>query len=227
MYKNVKILNPKEHGFYRYTAPTDFYFAKDINLMPITFSEVKSLCCSYPIIIIEQDEKPMLMLMTGTEENGAIDEKGEWTCDYLPAFLRRYPFTLVADENSSETLQLGFDLEGGCFTSPDGVALFDTEGQASEALINARTLLETYHRETQITSNILKRLKEQEILQPSQFKFKKEDEEDRSIGGFFIIDRKKLLEADDAFLLETMKSGWMEMVELHLLSLRHLDKIAR
>ena len=225
MYKNVKILQAKEHGFYRYTAPQDYYFAKDTNLIPVTFSEVKSLCCSYPIIILEQDDKPMLMLMTGTERNGAIDEKGQWTCSYLPAFLRRYPFILVADENNTETLQIGFDLEGGCFSSPDGNELFDVNGKPSEALINVKTLLETYNNEIQITNNILQRLKEKELLQASQFNFKKEGEEDRSIGGFFIIDRKKLLEQDDTFLLETMKNGWMEMIELHLLSLKQSNRL--
>ncbi|RLA77449.1 MAG: hypothetical protein DRG30_00020 [Epsilonproteobacteria bacterium] len=225
MYKNVKILRAKEHGFYRYTPPQDFYFAKNINLIPITFSEVKSLCCSYPIIILEQNETPMLMLMVGREENNAIDDKGQCSLDYLPAFLRRYPFTLVADDESSDSLQIGFDLESGCFTSPDGVTLFDADGQASEALINARTLLETYHRETQVTTHILKRLKEQDILQPSQFNFKKEGEEDQKLAGFYIIDKKKLLEMDDALLLEAVKSGWMEMIELHLLSLKNLDKI--
>ncbi len=225
MYKNVKILQAKEHGFYRFTPPQDFYFAKDLNLIPITFSEVKSLCCDYPIIIIEQNDKPMLMLMTGTERNSAIDEKGQWTCDYLPAFLRRYPFTLVADEKNTETLQLGFDLESGCFTSPDGVTLFNTEGKPSEALINAKKLLEVYNTEIQITTNILKRLKEQELFQPSQFNFKKEGEEDQNVGGFFIIDKKKLLEQEDSFLLEAIKSGWMEMIELHLLSLKQSNHL--
>jgi len=219
MYHNVKILQPQAHGFYRYTAPQDYYFAKDTNLIPITFSEVKSLCCSYPIIILEQNDRLMLMLMKGTEQNAAIDEKGQWTCDYLPAFLRRYPFTLVAEEEG-ETLQLGFDLDGGCFSSPDGVALFDTEGNPSEALLDAKSLLEAYNEQIQITSAILKKLQERDILQASQFTFKKEGEEDQSIGGFFVIDREKLIEQDDAFLLDAMKNGWMEMIELHLLSIR-------
>ncbi|MEA3492511.1 MAG: SapC family protein [Campylobacterota bacterium] len=224
MYKNVKILQPKEHGFYRYSPPQDYYFAKDANLIPITFSEVKSLCCSYPIIIIEQDDKPMLMLMTGIEHNNAVDEKGEWSCDYLPAFLRRYPFTLVGDE-SSDTLQLGFDLESGCFTSPNGDTLFDTDGEPSEALINAKKLLEAYNSEIQITNNILKRLKEKELLQPSQFTFKRDGEEDQKIGGFSIIDKKRLFEQDDESLLDTIKNGWMEIIELHLLSLNRSYKL--
>lgn len=224
MYKNIKILNPKEHGFYRYTSPTDLYYAKDLNLIPVTFSEVKMLCCEYPIVIMIENEIPKLMLMTGLQSNGAIDEKGKWKGSYMPSFLKRYPFTLVQAE-SEEALHIGFDLESGLFSSPEGRPLFDQEGTPTAILENMKKLLTAFQQEAQITKNILTQLKEKELLQETHFTFKKEDGEEQKVGGFFIIDKKKLLEQEDDFLLEAVKNGWMEMIELHHLSLKNTQKL--
>jgi len=99
MYKNVKILNPKEHSFFRYQAPDNLFFAKDLNIIPISFSEVKLLCCDFPIVVIGEENNLTLAILTGHKKNNAIDEKsGKWIGEYLPAFLRRYPFIFVEDK---------------------------------------------------------------------------------------------------------------------------------
>ena len=225
MYNNITILNPKAHGFYRFTPPTDLYFAKALNLVPITFSEVKLLCCDYPVVIVEQEGLPKLMLLTGLETNTAIDEKGKWSGSYTPAFLRRYPFTLVKSEEESETLHIGFDLESGLFSSPDGEELFAEDGGPSEALKRIKDLLSAFQKESQLNDNILLHLKEKELLKPSAFQFKDAEGKEKKVGGFFIVDKEKLLAQEDTALLETIKNGWMELVELQQLSLGKTDKL--
>lgn len=218
MYKNIKILDPKAHAFYRYTPAKDFYYAKDMNLIPITYSEIKYLCCEYPIVIIMIDEKPKLMLMTGVKENNAIDDKGQWKIMYPPYFVRKYPFALIRSE-SDDTFYTGFDLESGLFSSPEGSLLFDAEGKPTSVLENINKLLTAYQKETHITENVLLKMKEFGLLQPAEFMIKKEDGVEQKVEGFFTIDKKKFLEQEDDFLLKALKSGWMEIIELHHLSL--------
>ncbi len=224
MYNNIKILNPKEHGFYRYTPLKDLYHAKDMNLIPITFSEIKLLCCEYPVVILIENEIPRFILLTGVESNVAIDEEGQWKGTYIPYFLRRYPFTFVQVE-SREGLNIGFDLESGLFSSPEGDALFDAEGAPTAVLENLKELLTAFEKESKITENILIRLKEQGVLEPAQITLKKGDDEEERVGGFFTISKKKLFEQEDDFLLETVKNGWMEMIELHHLSLAKVKEL--
>ena len=224
MFKTIKILDPKIHNFYRYTAATDFYCAKSLTLIPITFSEIKLLCCEYPIVIIMQEEKPSLMLLTGVSENGAIDEKGAWRGSYIPAFLRRYPFTLVEDA-PSETHHIGFDLESGLFSSPEGQALFNADGTASSALEAVKQLLTIFQQESQITQNILMRMMEKDLLTASEFTLQKENEEAKKINGFFTINKKRLFELENDFLIEVLQNGWMEMIELQQLSLKNIKNI--
>lgn len=219
MYKNLKILEPAKHSFYRYTAPQEFYFAKNLNLIPITYSEIGFLCCKHPIVIIEQDAQASLMLLTGSKSNNLVDAAGKWQAEYIPAFLRRYPFTLVKTDENSETLNIGFDFDSGCFSSPEGSPLFSSDGEATESLVDIKTLLEAYQQETQLTTNILAILKERDLLAPAQTVLQNSDGEDQIIDGFLMVDKKKLLEQDDAFLLQVIKSGWMEIIELHLLSI--------
>ena len=224
MYKNITLLRSAEHGFYRYTPPDNYYFGKEINLVPVTFGELKQLCCDYPIVIIKQEERFSLMLLAGLDRNGAIDKDGQWKGDYIPAFLRRYPFALVSGDDD-KTLQLGFDLESGCFSSPSGEPLFDTEGKPSAPLLEAKDLLELYNSELQITQSILLKLKEKDLLKESQMTWTNEEREEQKVEGFYIVDRKKMLEQEDEFLLMAIKNGWMEMIELHLFSLKNIGKI--
>ena len=218
MYNQIKILSPQEHGFYRYTPATDFFYAKALNLIPVTFCELKLLCCDYPIVVMIQNGQPQLMLLTGVETNGAVDDKGAWRGTYVPAFLRRYPFTLVQGE-TEESLAIGFDLESGLFSSPEGQPLFDTEGTPTPILNEVKQLLSAFQEESRITQNILMRMAEKSLFSSTELTLPKRDGTPQHVGGFFMIDKKKLKESDDAFLLEAVKNGWMEMVELQNLSL--------
>ncbi|BAF71298.1 SapC family protein [Sulfurovum sp. NBC37-1] len=226
MYKNIEILNKKEHKSFSYTPATDLIYAKDLNLIPITFSEVKSLCCEFPIVIIMQGNTPQLMILTGVESNGAINENGKWKGKYIPSFLRRYPFTLIQDE-ANETLHIGFDSESGLFNSDEGNALFDSEGAPTDILENMKNFLAAYHEENQITENILKHLKEKGLVDAAEFTIKRENEEKQKVDGFFIINKQKFFKQEDAFLLEAVKNGWMEIIELHTLSLENIGKLSK
>ena len=213
------MLNSKEHGFYRYTPAKDLYFAKNINLIPVTVSEVKKLCCEYPIVIVMEEETPRLVLLSGLKENMAIDEKGVWKGTYVPSFLKRYPFTLMRSESDDTTAHIGFDLESGLFSSPEGEPLFNPDGTPSEILENINTFLAAFQKENQLTTNILLRLKEEGLIEAAQLTYTDENGEEQKVGGFAIISKEKLFETDDAFLLEAVRNGWMEMIELHNLSL--------
>jgi len=224
MYKNVKILNHKEHSFYRYSPPDNLYFSKELNIIPITFSEIKLLCCDFPIIIIKGGEGLMLGLLTGESSNDALDESGKWSGEYLPAFIRKYPFILskVGDEDK---LHLGFDMESGCFSSPEGEPLFEMDGKASTIITNSMELLESIAKEMNITSSILSKLEEYGVLDESSYTITKEGQEPRAVGGFSIINREKISKLDDEKLLNIAKNGWMEMIELHALSLKNISRL--
>lgn len=225
MYKNVKTLNHSEHSFYRYSVPDNLYFAKNLTLIPITFSEIKLLCCEFPIVVVQNDSGFMLTILTGEKSNQALDENGKWKSKYLPAFLRKYPFILT-QSSQKDTLSLGFDMESGCFSSPEGEALFNGDGTPTSIVTESMSLLENIAKEMNITGGILEKLNEYEVLEASSYTVTKENEEPRQVGGFFIINREKISKLDDEKLLTISKNGWMEMIELQALSLKNIALLA-
>ena len=226
MYKNVKILNAKEHSFYRYLAPDNLFYAKEMTYVPITFSEVKLLCCDFPVVVIyEKDGHSTLAILTGDVSNQAINKEGKWEGAYVPAFIGRYPFVLVEDETEEHKLSLGFDMESGCFSSPEGVALFDEVGTPDAVISERLKYLESLYKEMQITNAIIHKFAELEILEESQYSISYEDKDARTVGGFWVVNKEKLLALPDEALAEAMKSGWTELIELHLLSLKNIAKL--
>jgi len=225
MYKNVKILNPKEHSFFRYQAPDNLFFAKDLNIIPISFSEVKLLCCDFPIVVIGEENNLTLAILTGHKKNSAVDEKsGKWIGEYLPAFLRRYPFIFVEDKEK-KTLHFGFDMESGCFNSPEGEALFDMSGNPSKTVTTFMKFLESYGKEIQLTTNILNRLYEIGVLEQAQYKIEREGQEEENIGGFMVFNKEKQSKLDRKSFLEIAKNNWYELIELEILSLKNIKNI--
>lgn len=226
MYKNVKILNPKEHSFYRYLAPDTLFYAKTLTYVPISFSEVKLLCADFPIVIIYNKEgHSLLAILTGDASNQAINKEGKWKGGYVPAFIRRYPFVLVENKEDATKLQLGFDMESGCFSSPEGQALFDAEGKPSAVIADTLKYLETLHKEMQVTNAIIQKFAALEILKESQYSIAYEDKESRNVGGFWVVDKEKLLALPDETLVEAVRNGWMELIELQILSLKNIKNI--
>ena len=225
MYKNVKILNPKEHSFFKFKAIDNLFFVKDMNIIPIGFSEIKLLCCDFPIVIVGEENNLTLAILTGHKKNSAIDENGQWIGgDYIPAFIKRYPFIFV-ENPEKKTLHFGFDMESGCFSSPEGEKLFDINGNPSKTVTTFMKFLESYGKEMQLTTNILNAIYKLNILEQAQYNIKEEGKDEENIGGFMVFNKEKIAKLDRKSYVELAKNNWYEMIELEILSLKNIKNI--
>lgn len=224
MYKSVTVLNANEHRDFRFTPVSDLFFAKEMNIIPISFSEVKMLCCDYPVVFIGGDS-PYLAIVVGIDEKGknlAIDESGKWRGEYVPAFLRRYPFVLVKADD--DNLVLGFDMESGCFSDPSGKVMFTKSGNLSKFVKDHMKFLEDFEREYRITSVMAQILDQKNILSDSTVTIT-QGEESKNIGGFKVVDSEKLSQLDDETLSKWVRDGWVELLSLHKFSIKNFNKI--
>ena len=224
MYKSVTILNSNEHRDFRFTPEKDFFFAKDMNVIPITFSEIRKLCCDYPIVYLG-GESPSLAILVGIDKDGknlAIDENGKFRGDYIPAFLRRYPFIMV--KTSEEQMALGCDIESGCFSSPEGQRIFDDEGKPTEILNNIGNFLKGLEDEFLITRNLVAELDRLGILEDRVLSIGEGDSA-KKIGGFKTVEHEKMTALSDDILVDIVKKGWIEVITLQQFSLKNIDKL--
>ena len=224
MYKSVTVLNSNEHRDFRFTPEKDFFFAKDMNVIPITFSEIRKLCCDYPIVYLG-GESPSLAILVGIDKDGknlAIDENGKFRGDYIPAFLRRYPFIMV--KTGEEQMALGCDIESGCFSSPEGQRIFDDEGKPTEILNNIGNFLKGLEDEFLITRNLVAELDRLGILEDRVLSIGEGDSA-KKIGGFKTVEHEKMTALSDDILVDMVKKGWIEVITLQQFSLKNIDKL--
>lgn len=225
MYKQVTILNSESDRALRYTVPENLEFARKANAFPIAYTEIPNLCCDYPIIFVDAED-PYLAVLVGFEEEGnnlALDEAGKWRGAYVPAFLRRYPFSLAA--MSEDRFALAIDLESGCFSSPEGEALYTAEGEPSKLLKKIQSFAVQFHTELQKTQAWVKTLKEKGLLVPRTLTIG-EGESQKQLAGFFLLDNEKLHNLDDALIADWTRKGWLDLLALQNFSLRNVQKLA-
>ena len=224
MYNSVTILNSNEHRDFRFTPEKDFFFAKDMNVIPITFSEIRKLCCDYPVVYLG-GESPSLAILVGIDKDGknlAIDENGKFRGDYIPAFLRRYPFIMV--KTGEEQMALGCDIESGCFSSPEGQRIFDDEGKPTEILNNIGNFRKGLEDEFLITRNLVAELDRLGILEDRVLSIGEGDSA-KKIGGFKTVEHEKMTALSDDILVDMVKKGWIEVITLQQFSLKNIDKL--
>src|SRR5690606_15437922 len=148
----------------------------------------------------------------------------KWKADYIPAFVRRYPFVFsTSDEGKTLTLCLdeAFD---GCRQNGEGERLFTETEENSPYLNKVVEFLQEYQNHFRRTQIFCKKLEELELLEPMGAQFKTPDGREGSLSGFFVINRDKLKKVPAEKLAELAQTDELEMIYLHLNSLNNLRK---
>lgn len=205
--------------------PRDYSFSKGINSVPLTAVEFPAAVGEYAVVFAGKPGAlmPTAILGLRNAENLYVDQKGEWDARYVPAFVRRYPFVFSsADAGRNFTLCIdesyaGFNQEGR------GERLF-TEEKASAYTQKVLDFLRQYQLEFQRTQRFCRKLEELELLQPMQAQVTAGAEK-MSLAGFLAVDRKRLKALPADKLADLVQTDGMELVYLHLHSLRNFSRM--
>ena len=136
MYGQAVAVSKDKHANLSVKAGRDYSFAKNINSIPLTAVEFANAASDFAIVFAGSEENLMPVVITGirSEENLFIDDKGDFTANYTPAFLRRYPFVFSSsDDGANFTLCVDEDFDG-CNQDGRGERLFDSDGEQTQYL---------------------------------------------------------------------------------------------
>ena len=186
----------------------------------------------YPIVFTRMPNGrivPVAMLGLRNRENLFVEEDGRWMANYIPAFVRRYPFVLA---------QLGGDSLGVCvdeayagLSEQEGEPLFDEQGRNSPVLGNALEFLQRFQQEFARTEAFCQRLEQAGLLREMNAKADLADGRSFTVNGLLVVDEPKLMALPDATALSLFRKGELHLVSMHLASLsnmqRLVDRIAR
>nr|VFJ54830.1 MAG: SapC protein [Candidatus Kentron sp. FW]VFJ57904.1 MAG: SapC protein [Candidatus Kentron sp. FW] len=228
IYERAVPVSQQRHHNWSVKVNTDCAFARHINSVPLLASEFQAAAHEYVIVFAgtEKDIMPSVILGMRDRENLYLSDTGEWNAQYSPAFIRRYPFVFATD-NEGETFTMYIDEEHtGCNQEGIGERLFDDAGKQTPYLDNVLEFLKAYQVQFQQTQVFCNRLRELDIIEPMQVEFAPETGDKVSLSGFMVINRDKLKELSGDKLAELARTDELELMYLHLQSMRNISQIA-
>ena len=205
----------------------DFGFAAKVNSVPLMAVEIPMAAREYTIVFAGTEESvtPVVVLGFADAQNVYLDENKAWKADYIPAFVRRYPFVFAQNQDATQfTLCVDEDWTG-CNREGRGQRLFDENGEQSEYLKNMLKFLSDYQAQFIRTQAFCKKLKDLNLLEPMQAQITLPGGEKRALGGFLGASRARIKTLSAEKLAELSKTDELELAYLHMASLNNLGSV--
>lgn len=224
MYQKPELLDQSTHGQLRYTAQNTYHFARLQTTAPLLSEEIAEASAYYPIVFATDGSARPLALLGLRDQNVFIDEAGRWTAEYIPAFIRRYPFVFGQGAENPSKLFLAIDAAAPHFSGA-GEALFTPEGEPAAVATSTMNFLTAYQTAANRTESAHQSLLEAGVIVAKTLT-QEIDQQVHAIGGFSVVDQEKLNALLDEKLAQWARSGLLATVYAHWASLRHLQKVA-
>lgn len=224
MYQTPEVLNKEKHSELTFKGISNYEFARGQTTAPLLTQEIAEVSAYYPIVFATENNARPLALLGLADRNVYIDDAGNWTVDYIPAFIRRYPFIFANSETNTETLYLSIDTSAQQFAG-EGEPLYTEEGEPSAVVNNALKFLKVYQEASASAEALHQLLLDAGVLVPKTLTQQIGDQI-HAIGGFSVVDEEKFKALPDETLAQWARNGLLATVYAHWASLRHLKKVA-
>jgi len=225
-YKKPVLLNVKDHKEFTHSPVTDYSFTENSNSVYALVSEFLLLCKEYPVVFVkDKSDKytPIVLLSTKKDDNSFIVKNGAWDAQYIPAYIRRYPFIFANNKADDSELMLAIDEEYKGFSNKkSGKKLFNKDGTHSKVISDALKFSSAFHSESIMTEKFCKTLDELDLFIESNFSSQKKG---ITLDGFFTINKEKFSNLDASTLEKLHKQGYVEAIVYHFVSLTSIDNL--
>ena len=213
--------------------------ARHMNAVFCAAAEFAEACKAFPLLFIRSSPPdpsdggqgvitPVCLLGLQNGQNLFVgDDDGRWLADYLPAFLRRHPFSLVkAGEDEEATEAVAVDLRHPALAEDgDGESLFGADGQPTPHLQGVMQFLNDFERAAEQTQPIGAHLQSLGLLKSMRAQGPLPGGNSFSVDGFLVVDEVRLRELPDAAVLALHRNGLLALIHAHLVSLSNLHKL--
>ncbi len=206
----------------------DLSFAQKTNSVIVAGVEFIHAAKEYTIVFAKAGGDriiPLALLGLRNDENLFVDDQGKWDAQYVPAFVRRYPFVLAESGQGGE-MAVCIDQAFPGFSTESGTPLFNENGEQSDLLKKAIDFLQDYQSQNKRTEIFTNRLRDLDLLVELTARTDLTDGQKLSMGGLLVVDEKKLLQLEKKAAMELFRSGEMGWIYAHLLSLSNISRLA-
>ena len=220
LYKNNKVKLP--------AAGAVPEFCKQLNAIPISYTEFSVACRDYPLVFTSGDDgqtyAPVAVLgLTNGENlflaNGAWDKSA-----YLPAYVRRYPFCMArVNLDKVEQADRLICVEKD-FVDDKGETMFDAEGKALPQWQPIEKLLQEFEADLERSREMSAILSDYGLLEPFAMQAQTNAGAAMNLTGMYRVAEKKMEFLNASQHKNLIKKGVMGRIYAHLIS---LDNFAR
>jgi hypothetical protein len=227
IYESAVPVTAMRHSRTSFEPLANYGFSAGINAVPLMLVEFMLAATEYAIVFTAagDDVLPAAVLGVRADQNLYLSADAQWQAKYVPAFIRRYPFVFSASEDK-KTLTLCIDESHPGFNSEDrGQRLFGDDGKPTAYVQQVLKFLQDYQAHFERTRAFGKRLKELNLLEPMQAQVTTPAGDKLSLGGFLTVTRNRLRTLGSDALAALAKTDELEMLYLHLYSLRNFNEV--
>lgn len=218
LYKNVVPLTRETHGNLYIERLDNFIYAKDIGSVYVFCMEFMRAAKEYPIVFDMRGDAihPVALLGLQNNKNEFMGKGGTWRAEYVPCYIRRYPFILDKNDEGEFVVSIDNDYPG-LNKRGRGVPLF---GQIDDGpmLTEVKDFCRKFQTHIDRTTQFCNKMQELDLLVPMRAA-----DSDLAgkvdFDGYAVVERQRIWDLDDDVLLDLMKSDTMELLYMHLFSI--------
>lgn len=229
MFSNVVPISLEKHKDKKIKPISNFSFAKDLNIAAVMLHEFSRAAALYPIVFLEDKEldqfRPMALMGLEQGENLFVDSDGGWQSSYIPAIIRRYPFTLARTKEQGQ-FTVCIDDQSDLISSDEGQALFDEKGEQGQVLDRVKKYLGELQQMEQITHEFCKFFAEKNMFTPLNMRVRRADKI-KNITGCYVINEERLNNLSDERFLELRSKNYLASIYAHLSSLGQIERLLK
>jgi hypothetical protein len=227
IYETAVPVSAGRHSEVCVEAGSTYAFSAGVNAVPLMAVEFVRAASEYAIVFTRAGDTVMPAVVLGVrgEENLYLSADGQWKADYIPAFIRRYPF-VFSTSNDGKRLTLCIDeAHPGVNREGRGQKLFGDDRKPTPYVEHVLKFLEEYQAHFVRTQAFCKRVGELGLLEPMQAQVTTPSGEKLSLTGFSAVNRDKLRALDGDALASLAKTDELELLYLHLSSMRNFNEV--
>jgi hypothetical protein len=230
-YSQPEPLNIQIHGkmgLRRVDRP--FAFAENSQAVPLTVSEFLMASLSFPIIFAGEKRQPLGVMGIITNTNMFIQPNGFFDAGiYVPAYIRRYPFVLAANE-SREQLVVCIDRGATMLGDLPDLPFFDPKGEATDYTKGCIQFCNDYEVEVRRTESFVALLTDLDLFETRKTTYRPTAPDgtqgpEQTLAEYFAVSEEKVKALSDAKIRELMDNGALRQIYAHLNSLAQFDNL--
>jgi len=227
---NYVALNVEQHKNKKIKVISSFEHARDFHLCAITTDEFGLASTNYPIVFIRNEDasiSAVVLFGLKPKQNFFVDKDGKWPLAYVPAIIRRYPFSLGRVNPESEDLAICISDADKLINDKLGLDLFKSDGSPTDHVVRIQKFLSFLHNMQNRSKDFYQILDGMGLFREKAFEFQ-ENGEAKSIGGFMVIDGDKLQKLKAADFTKLRKiGGGLEAIYTHIASLNQIQNLVK